>query len=55
VSKPKRRHEANLVRVPKVEAKDNSSSGPIRSPGEVHNKSDAQVAYEVNFGCSLYG
>jgi hypothetical protein len=53
VSKPKRRHETNLVRVPKVEAQSNAS--PVRSRGAVRNKTDAQVAYEVRFGRSIYG
>jgi hypothetical protein len=38
-----------------VEAKSNLSSGPVRSPRAVHNKTDAQVAYEVGFGRSIYG
>jgi hypothetical protein len=55
VSKLKRRHEANPVRVPKVEAQSNSSSSPVRSPGAVRNKTDAQVAYKVGFGRFIYG
>jgi hypothetical protein len=55
VSKLKRRHEANLIRVPKVEAQSKSSSSLVRSPGAMHNKTDAQVAYKVGFGHSLYG
>jgi hypothetical protein len=43
------------VRVPEVQAKSNSSSSPVRSPGEVRNKTDAQVAYKVGFGRSIYG
>jgi hypothetical protein len=43
------------VRVPEVEAKSNSSSSPVRGPGVVRNKTDAQVAYGVGFGRSIYG
>jgi hypothetical protein len=35
------------VRVPKVEAQSNSSLSLVRSPRDVRNKTDAQVAYEV--------
>jgi hypothetical protein len=38
-----------------VEAKSNSSSSPVRSLGAVRNKTDAQVAYGVGFGRSIYG
>jgi hypothetical protein len=38
-----------------VEAKSNLNSGPVRSPGAVRNKTDAQVAYGVGFGRSVYG
>jgi hypothetical protein len=38
-----------------VEAKSNSSSSPVRSPGAARNKTDAQVAYGVGFGRSIYG
>jgi hypothetical protein len=38
-----------------VEAKRNLSSGPVQSPGSVRNKTDAQVAYGVGFGRSIYG
>jgi hypothetical protein len=38
-----------------VEAKSNSSSSLVQSPGAVHNKTDAQVAYGVGFGRSTYG
>jgi hypothetical protein len=38
-----------------VEAKSNLNSGPVRSPGAVRNKMDAQVAYGVGFGRSIYG
>jgi hypothetical protein len=38
-----------------VEAKTNLNSGPVQSPGVVRNKTDAQVAYEVGFGRSIYG
>jgi hypothetical protein len=55
VSKLKTRHEANLIRVPKVEAQSKSSSSLVRSPGAMHNKTDAQVAYKVGFGHYLYG
>jgi hypothetical protein len=55
VSKSKRIHEANPVRIPKVEANNNSSSSPVRSPGAVHNQTDAQVVYEVGFGRSING
>jgi hypothetical protein len=43
------------VQVPEVEAKSNSSSSLVRSPGAVRNKTDAQVAYGVGFGRSIYG
>jgi hypothetical protein len=43
------------VRVPEVEAKSNSSSSLVRSPGAVRNKTDAQVAHGVGFGRSIYG
>jgi hypothetical protein len=49
------RSKVDPVRVPEVEAKSNSSSSPVRSPGAVHNKTDAQVSYRVGFGCSIYG
>jgi hypothetical protein len=52
VSKLKRRHETNPVRVPKVEAQSNSSWSPVRSLGAVRNN---QVAYEVGFVRSIYG
>ena len=55
VSKSRRRPEANPVRVPKVEAQNISSSSPVRSPGAVRTKNDAQVAYGVRFGRSLHG
>jgi hypothetical protein len=55
VSKSRRRSKADPVRVPEVEAKSNSSSSPIQSPGAVRNKSEAQVAYGVGFGRSIYG
>jgi hypothetical protein len=48
--KPRRRSKVDPVRVPKVEAQKNSSSSPVRSPGPVHTKNDAQVTYEVGFG-----
>jgi hypothetical protein len=43
-SKSRKRSKVDSVRVPEVEAKSNLSSGPVRSPGAVHNKMDAQVA-----------
>jgi hypothetical protein len=54
-SKSRRRPQVDPVRVPEVEAKSNSSSSPVRSPGAVRNKTDAQVAYGVGFGRSIYG
>jgi hypothetical protein len=51
----KKRSKVDPVRVPEVEAKSNSSSSPVRSPGAVRNKTDAQVAYGVGFGSSIYG
>jgi hypothetical protein len=38
-----------------VEAKSNSSLSPVRSPGAVRNKTEAQVTYGVGFGRSIYG
>jgi hypothetical protein len=38
-----------------VEAKSKLNSGPVQSPGAVRNKTDAQVAYKVGFGRSIYG
>jgi hypothetical protein len=55
VSKSTRRSKVDPVRVPKVEAKSNSSSSPVRTPGAVRNKTDAQVAYGVGFERSIYG
>jgi hypothetical protein len=55
VSKSRRRSKVDPIRVPEVEAKSNSSSSPVRSPGAVRNKTDAQVAYRVGFGCYIYG
>jgi hypothetical protein len=55
VSKSRRRSKVDPVRVPEVEAKSNSSSSPVRRPGAVRNKPDAQVAYGVGFGISIYG
>jgi hypothetical protein len=49
-SKSRRRSKVDPVRVPEVEAKSNSSSSPVQSPGAVHNKTDAQVAYGLGFG-----
>ncbi len=39
----------------KVEAQTKSTSGAIRSLGPVCTKMDAQVAYVLGFGRSLYG
>jgi hypothetical protein len=55
VSKSRRRSKVDPVRVPEVEAKSNSSSSPVRSPGAVRNKTEAQVIYGVGFGRSIYG
>jgi hypothetical protein len=55
VSKSTRRSKVDPVRVPEVEAKSNSSSSPVQSSGAVRNKTDAQVAYGVGFGRSIYG
>jgi hypothetical protein len=55
VSKSTRRFKVDPVRVPEVEAKSNSSSSPVRSPGAVRNKTEAQVAYGLGFGRSIYG
>jgi hypothetical protein len=55
VSKSRRRSKVDPVRVPEVEAKTNSSSSPVRSLEAVRNKTDAQVAYGVGFGRSIYG
>ena len=54
VFKSRRRPEVDSVRISKVEAQRNSSSSPSRSPGAVHTKIDAQAAYGVRFGFSLY-
>jgi hypothetical protein len=54
-SKSRRKPKVDPVRVPEVEAKSNLSSGPVRSPGAVRNKTGAQVAYGVGFGRSIYG
>ena len=55
MSKSRMRPEANSVRVPEVEAQSNSSSSPSRSQRVARTKNDAQVAYGVCFGRSLYG
>ena len=55
MSKSRRRPEANSVRVPEVEAQRYSSSNLSRSLGAARTKNDAQVAYGVPFGRSLYG
>jgi hypothetical protein len=54
-SKSRRRSKVDPVRVPEVETKSNSSSSPVRSPGVVRKKMDAQVAYGVGFGRSISG
>ena len=55
VFKSRRRPEVDSVRISKVEAQRNSSSSPSRSPGAARTKINAQAAYGVRFGCSLYG
>ena len=55
VFKSRRRPKAYPVRVPKVEAQNNSSSSPPRSPGAARTKNNAQVVYGGRFGRSLYG
>jgi hypothetical protein len=55
VSKSTRRSKVDPIRVLEVEAKSNSNSSPVQSPGAVPNKTDAQVAYGVGFGRSIYG
>ena len=55
MSKSRRRPKANSVRVSEVEAQSNSSLSLSRSPVATRTKNDAQVAYGVYFGCSLYG
>ena len=55
MSKSRRRPDANSVRVSEVEAQSNYSSSLSRSLGAAHTKNDAQVAYNVRFGRSLYG
>ena len=40
---------------PRWRPKNNSSSSPPRNPGAAHTKNDAQIAYGVRFGRSLYG
>jgi hypothetical protein len=39
----------------KMEAQTGSTSFQFRNPGTARTKTDAQVAYGVGFGCSLYG
>ena len=39
----------------KMEAQTDSTSFHFRTPGTACTKMDAQVAYGVGFGCSLYG
>jgi hypothetical protein len=39
----------------KMEAQTGSTSFQFRTPGTARTKTDAQVAYGVGFGCSLYG
>ena len=38
-----------------LEAQSKSSSSLLRSPGAARTKINAQAAYEICFGCSLYG
>jgi len=38
-----------------LEAQFKSSSSLLRSPGATRTKINAQAAYGVHFGCSLYG
>ena len=38
-----------------LEAQSKSSSSLLRSPGAAHTKINAQAAYGVCLGCSLYG
>ena len=38
-----------------LEAQSKSSLSLLRSPGAAHTKINAQAAYGVHFGCSLYG
>ena len=54
---PSREDGPKLIRFesPRWRPKNNSSSSPPRSPGAAHTKNDAQVAYGVRFGRSLYG
>jgi hypothetical protein len=54
-SKSSRRSKVDPIRASEVEAKSNSSSSPVRSPGVVRNKTDAQVAYGLGFVRSIYG
>ena len=53
--KSRRRPKAHPVRVPKLEAQNNSSSSPPRNLGAARTKNDAQIAYGVRFGRSIYG
>jgi hypothetical protein len=39
----------------KMEAQTGSTSFQFRTPGTAYTKTDAHVAYEVRFGCYLYG
>ena len=55
MSKSRRRPKANSVRVLEVEAQNNSSLSQSWSPRAARTKNDAQVAYYVRFGRSLYG
>ena len=54
---PRQEDGPKLIRFesPRWTPKNNSSSSPPRSPGAAHTKNDAQVAYGVRFGRSLYG
>ena len=55
VSKLRRRPEANLVRVPEVEAQSNSSSSLPQNPGPVCLKLVTQDAFGFHFRRSTYG
>ena len=54
---PSRVEDPKLIRFesPRWRPKNISSSSPPRSPGAAHTINDAQVAYGVRFGRSLYG
>ena len=54
---PSREDGPKLIRFesPRWRPKNNSSSSPPRNLGAAHTKNDAQIAYRVRFGRSLYG